>query len=120
MKSKKKKSDNQAGHDGVVERPQSSDLKGGSPGHRNRSMCCNIKKQATIAQQKGLRQNMNYHQKNSINVTKIEKLTLAEKELIQIKKQKFLLKQKEDAMKLFGSDKNQSSMLSNKTNEIRN
>lgn len=67
-----------------------------------------------------MRHNVNYHIRNSANVTEIERFTQAEKDKIRHKKLQELNKYKSQAMRQFNSEKNQSQMLSEKTNDIRN
>lgn len=63
---------------------------------------------------------MNYHLRHSVNMTELEPFTQAEKDKLKHWKMQELAKYKQQAMKMFNSEKNQSQMLSAKTNDIRN
>ena len=64
--------------------------------------------------------NLNYYTKTNPQVAKIEKLTMREKEALNMKKRRLLEEYRQTALDEFNAEKNQSIMLSQEANQIRN
>lgn len=64
--------------------------------------------------------NLSYYQKTNPQVAKIVKLNLKEKDLLNQKKRRLLEEYKQSALDEFNPEKNQSIMLSQNANKIRN